>query len=69
MEDPQEQAGRWRLRADEIRAIARSMRRSFARCSLLDVAEQWDRMAENAERRAGVTGPAREAAAEVEDRA
>jgi hypothetical protein len=53
MEDPQEQAGRWRLRADEIRTIARSMRRSFARCSLLDVADQWDRMAENAERRAG----------------
>ncbi len=45
------------------------MRRSFARCSLLDVAEQWDRMAENAERRAEVTGPAREAAAEIEDRA
>jgi hypothetical protein len=53
MEDPQEQAGRWRLRADEIRTIARSMRRSFARCSLLDVADQWERMAENAERRAG----------------
>lgn len=53
MEDPKEQAGRWRLRADEIRTIARSMRRSFARCSLLDVADQWDRMADNAERRAG----------------
>lgn len=52
MEDPKEQAGRWRLRADEIRTIARSMRRSFARCSLLDVADQWDRMADNAERRA-----------------
>lgn len=56
MEDPKEQASRWRLRADEIRTIARSMRRSFARCSLLDVAEQWDRMAENAERRAGMPG-------------
>jgi hypothetical protein len=51
MEDPREQAGRWRLRADEIRTIARSMRRSFARCSLLDVADQWDRMADSAERR------------------
>jgi hypothetical protein len=56
MEDPKEQAGRWRLRADEIRSIARSMRRSFARVSLLDVADQWERMAENAERRAEMSG-------------
>jgi hypothetical protein len=68
MEDPQEQAGRWRLRADEIRTIARSMRRSFARCSLLDVADQWERMAESAERRAEVTGVG-ESTAKVDDRA
>jgi hypothetical protein len=67
MEDPQEQAGRWRLRADEIRTIARSMRRSFARCSLLDVADQWERMAESAERRAGLAG-VNEPAAKVDDR-
>lgn len=51
-EDPRDQANRWRLRAEEIRTIARSMRRSFDRCNLLDVAEQWERMAEGAERRA-----------------
>jgi hypothetical protein len=52
-EDPRDQAGRWRLRAEEIRTIARSMRRSFDRCNLLDLAEQWDRMADGAEQRAG----------------
>ncbi len=52
-EDPRDQAGRWRLRAEEIRIIARSMRRSFDRCNLLDLAEQWERMAEGAEQRAG----------------
>jgi len=51
-EDPRDQASRWRLRAEEIRTIARSMRRSFDRCNLLDIAEQWDRMAEGAETRA-----------------
>jgi len=69
MEDPKEQAGRWRLRADEIRTIARSMRRSFARCSLLDVAEQWDRMAENAEQRAGAMADTGEGNAKFNDRA
>jgi len=52
VEDPKDQAGRWRLRAEEIRTIARSMRRSFDRCNLLDLADEWDSMAENAERRA-----------------
>lgn len=51
-EDPRDQAGRWRIRAEEIRTIARSMRRSFDRVNLLDLADQWDRMAESAERRA-----------------
>lgn len=52
VEDPRDQAGRWRLRAEEIRTIARAMRQSFDRCNLLDLADQWDRMAANAERRA-----------------
>jgi hypothetical protein len=29
------------------------MRRSFDRCNFLDLAEQWERMADSAERRAG----------------
>lgn len=52
-EDPRDRANRWRLRAEEIRTIARSMRRSFDRCNLLDLAEEWDRMAAGAEQSAG----------------
>lgn len=51
-EDPRDQASRWRVRAEDIRTIAQSMRRSFDRVNLLDLADQWDRMADNAERRA-----------------
>lgn len=54
-EDARDQARSWRLRAEEIRSIARSMRRSFDRCNLLDIAEQWERMADGAERRARET--------------
>jgi len=58
MQDAQEQADRWRLRADEIRRIADSMTRSSARWALLDLADQWDEMASRAELRASRRDPA-----------
>lgn len=52
VQDAQDQADRWRLRAEEIRRIADSMTRSSAKWALLDLADQWDEMASRAEVRA-----------------
>jgi hypothetical protein len=57
MQDSQDQADRWRLRAEEIRRIAASMTRSSAKWALLDLADQWDEMASRAEGRAARRDP------------
>jgi len=51
---PLEGAGkidRWRMMAEEIRAYADNVRSSDARDTLRRIAEQYDQLAENAERR------------------
>lgn len=58
VQDAQDQADRWRLRAEEIRRIADSMTRSSAKWALLDLADQWDEMASRAEVRARRRDPA-----------
>jgi hypothetical protein len=57
MQDAQDQADRWRLRADEIRRIADTMTRSTAKWALLDLADQWDEMASRAQMRAARRDP------------
>jgi len=42
---------RWRMMAEEIRAYADNVRSSDARDTLRRIAEQYDQLAENAERR------------------
>ncbi len=49
MPNTQEQADRWRMRAEEIRRIAARMTRSSAKWALLDLADLWDGKAQSAE--------------------
>jgi len=51
-DDPADRPGRWRKRAEELRAIADQFTNSVrARSDLLKLADQWDEMADREDRR------------------
>ena len=58
-DDPNlEQARRWRLQAEECRAVADQMQNPMAQASFRRMAETYDRLADHLERRAaGVEQP------------
>jgi hypothetical protein len=45
-----EQAGEWRRRAERLRALAQTTNEPAARAELLDLAKQWEGLANVAER-------------------
>jgi len=45
------QPGRWRQRADNLRALAKATPQPTAKAELLDLAQQWDGLADKAEQR------------------
>lgn len=57
--DSDGRAAAWRKRAEELRAIAEGFNHAQARDDLLQLAGQWEGMAEREERRHGVHGPDR----------